>query len=224
MTVPQGSLIAVNGQPNIQFELVTAVTSTTSGNYPGVFQATVTGPVAANAGTLTVIVTPVSGWNSVTNALSAELGENVETDAELRVRRRELVTRPGAANADAIRADVLSVDGVEQCFVFENVTTTTNADGMPAHSFEVVIWDGLSPAADNDEIADAIWDSKPAGIKAHGGTVISHTSESGDVVPIGFTRAAPRNIYIDLTVTTNSDFDVVNGPAAIKTLVATKGN
>ncbi len=46
-----------------------------------------TGPIAANAETLTEIVTPVAQLTSVLNLLDAEQGENRENDTELRVRR-----------------------------------------------------------------------------------------------------------------------------------------
>lgn len=223
-TVPAGSVIAVAGQPNLQFELVADVTSTVLGVYPGVFQATVVGPVPANAGTLTSIVTPVSGWTAVTNPLDATLGTNTETDTALRVRRLEEITRPGAATANAIRADVLAVAGVLQCKVYENYTEATDADGVPAKSFETLVWDGNTPVADNTEIVTAIYGSKPAGIRAHGTTTVLYTDDSDNEISIGFTRAVQRQIYVDITVVTNENFDAVDGPLAIKELIAAKGN
>lgn len=223
-TVPAGSLMEVTGGAASRFALVADVTSTSAGVYSGLARAIELGPVAANSGTLTTIVTAVSGWNSVTNADDADLGRNTETDTELRQRRADLLTIAGAASTDAIRADVLAVSGVLQCKVFENALETTDADGVPPHAFEVVVWDGTVPDALNADIAEAIWGSKPAGIRAFGVTTVTHTDDSGNVVNIGFTRSTAKDIYLDLTVTTNADFDTVNGPAAIKDLLVAAGN
>ena len=223
-TVPAGTIFAVTGSPTSQFALDADVTSVLAGNYAGTATCTVTGPVVANAGTLEVIVAPVSGLNSVTNASDAEIGRNIETDAELRIRREAELTLAGSATADAIRADLLAVAGVLQVKVYENPTNAVDADGVPAHAFESVIWDGDTPEAANADIVEAIWGAKPAGIQAYGTTSVSHTDESGNVVVIGFTRSTAKNVYIDITVTTDSTFDAVNGPAAIKQLLVDRGN
>ena len=222
--MPAGSVIAVAGQPNLKFELLADVTSTTAGTYAGVFQSVATGPVPANAGTLTAIVTPVSGWTAVTNPQDAALGRNIETDTELRIRRNDLLTRPGGGTCDAIRADVLSVANVIQCGVYENVTTTYDSEGLAPHAIETVVWDGTVPAASNSKIAAAIWGAKPAGIQAQGTTVVQHTDTSGNVLNIGFTRATQLNIYLDITLTTNSKFDAAGGPTAVKNLLVARGN
>lgn len=224
VTVPAGSLIAVAGLPNLQYQLVSGVTSVGAGPYSGIFQAVDAGPVPGNAGTLTVIVTPVSGWLSVTNPLDAELGRLIETDTELRIRRSQELTRGGASTADAIRADVLAVDKVLQCKVFENTDTVTDADGVPAHAFEVVVWDGEVPDASDTAIIDAIFASKPAGIRAHGTISQDRTDASGNVIPVGFSRATAVDVFVDLTLSTNSDFDSVNGPDAVRDLLVAKGN
>ena len=54
----------------------------------GEAQASVVGPISADVNTITNILTPVIGLDSVTNIVSATLGRNVETDEELRERFR----------------------------------------------------------------------------------------------------------------------------------------
>src|SRR6266567_751599 len=51
------------------------------------FQSVDTGPVQCLAGTLTVIAQPLSGWNSITNPTDGVVGADVESDADLRLRR-----------------------------------------------------------------------------------------------------------------------------------------
>jgi uncharacterized phage protein gp47/JayE len=155
-----------------------------------------TGPVEANTNTLTVIETPVAGWSNVVNNASAALGRDVETDAAFRLRREVLLRSQGKGTLDALRADVLAVDGVTAVQIFENVTDADDADGLPPHSFEVVVLGGA--AAD---IAQAIWDAKPAGIRAYGTTSGSATDADGVAQVVEFTRPTAKPIYIVVNLT-----------------------
>jgi len=81
------------------------------------------GPVPAPINTLTEILTPIAGWNSIDNWQAGALGRFIETDAELRIRRRNSIRLLGAATVEAIRARLLQqVPGVTSAFVFENRT------------------------------------------------------------------------------------------------------
>lgn len=229
-TVPAGRVISVTGQPTIRFVLTADVVSTTSGDYPGIFEAEITGPVVANAGTLEVIVTPVSGWTAVTNPLDAAVGRNEATDTELRQRRAEELAAPGSSTTDAIRSDILQIehtDGskpVEECRVFENTTLVTDGDGLPGKSFEVVLWDGATPLATNAEIGKVVWESKPSGIESYGVTSANVLDSLGFTRTIRFTRATQRLVWLTYTLTTDNTFDPINGPAALKALVVSRSD
>lgn len=152
----------------------------------------VTGPAQAVSGTLTQIETPVSGWHAMINVLDAVPGRDLETDAAARLRREELLAESGSSVVDAIRADVRRVAGVTTVRVFEN-TTDFDAGGLPPHSVEIVVLGG-----DDATIAQAIWDSKPAGIRAYGGGSDSGTaldSEAAEHV-VAFTRPTEVPIYV----------------------------
>jgi uncharacterized phage protein gp47/JayE len=70
-------------------------------------------------------VTPVAGWQSLTNFEAGLTGRNIETDAELRARRALSIRVTGAATVEAIRSRILQeVPGVTSVLVFENVTMT----------------------------------------------------------------------------------------------------
>ena len=98
------------------------VNQTTS---PVLFLAQSFGPVAAPAGTLTEILTPVAGWTSLTNFSAGVTGRNQETDAELRIRRFNSLRILGAGTVEAIRARLLQeVPGVTSVLIFENITMT----------------------------------------------------------------------------------------------------
>ncbi len=153
------------------------------------------GPTVCVSGTLTVIENPVAGWTSVNNVLDAELGRAEETDAELRARRELELRASGNAALDAIRSDVLQVEEVTSCVVFENATDTTNGDGMPPHSIEVLVEGGEDQA-----IADAIWATKAAGIATYGSETVEVADSAGGTHDVNFTRPDLIDIYVEITV------------------------
>jgi len=159
------------------------------------------GPTAAPSGSLTVIENPVSGLDSVTNALDAELGRNIETDTELKIRREQSLQRAGAAVLGAIASQVADLESVLAVVAFENITFLTDGDGRPPKSFEIVVDGG-----DDQAIADKIWDTKPAGIESHGTTTITVTDSQGFLHNVKFSRPIDINIYLEIDLTTNADF------------------
>lgn len=214
----------VSGQETLKFTNRDTVTSTTSGNYSAVFESVDYGPVNANAGTLTVITNPVTGWNSVTNALDAVPGALQETDADYRQRQQDELTSVGSSTVDAIRADLLQVDNVLQAFCFENVSLVTDADGVPGKAIECVIYDGAAPIAVDTEIAQAIWDSKPAGCETYGTTTANAVDAQGNTRPVKFSRAGIVNIYLEYDISIDAAKFPVDGTTQVKDAAVAKGN
>ncbi len=226
-TAAQGSMMAnVVGFEGIRFVNVEEVDLSleVAGVYPIEFESSEYGPVVANATTLTVITAPVTGWNSCTNALDAVLGSHVETDELLRKRREDELTAAGACTVDSIRADILKVDGVKQCYVFENVSLSTDENGLPGKSIEVVIHDGIVPAADDDEIAQAVWDSKPAGSETYGTTTVMVADSTGIPRAVKFSRATVKNVWFEFDVLIDSTFYPTAGASLIKVAAALYGD
>lgn len=212
VTLPAGSRVAVDGSPDVQFETIADVTNSggSPASLPVDMRAVDFGPVRANAGTLTEIVTPVVGWNSATNAADAELGRSDETDPQLRARREAELRRQGSANLDAIATDVADVDGVVSVAAREN-TTDAAVDGLPAKSFQIVVWDTATPDANDDAIAQAIWDSKPAGILSYGADSGNATDRTGAVHTVNFSRADQIEIYLEIDIQIDADTFPVDG-------------
>jgi uncharacterized phage protein gp47/JayE len=159
----------------------------------GVFDATETGPMLAPAGAITEIETPVSGWDRVENLVDATPGRDEETDTELRLRRLRSLRIAGSGTVEAIRARLLSIDGVSGASVIENRSGEEDEDGRPPHSFESVVSGG-----DEQEIADTIWQVKPAGIRSFGNITRLVTDSQGDVHDIHFSRAEFLYVWIDI--------------------------
>lgn len=213
-TVIAGSAASVPAT-GAKFVTLVDVTSTTAGNYDVAAEGAVTGPLVGNAGTITRIETPVTGWNSVTNALDAEVGRNVEADPDFRVRREQELRAQGKATADAIRGDVLEVPSTSgvQALIFNNTTDAVDGNGLPPHSYEIVASGGT-----DDDIAQAIWDSGAAGIGAQGSSSGTAIDANGDEHTVAFSRPTSVPIYFALTVLVNDLFPA-GGDALIKAAI-----
>ncbi len=122
------------------------------------------GAVQANAGLLNIIVTPVTGWDSILNSSDADVGSPIESDAALRLRRQQDLQNIGAAAVNAIRARLINdISGVTDAFVFENEDIDPDVNGRPPKSIHCVVLGGV----DND-IAQKIFDVKSGGIETAG--------------------------------------------------------
>lgn len=216
--------INVANQPDVQFTNTDAVGPLSAGVSALAFECTVFGPVPAPAGTLTVITKPVSGLTSVTNPLDATPGAQEEQDSDLRKRRRDELTAPGACTVDSIRADILEVPGVRQCYVFENVTLTTDVNGLPGKAIEVVIYDGNVPEADDAAIAQAVWNSKPAGTETYGTTTEMVRDSTGVLRAVKFSRATVKSVWLEYDIMVDPSFFPATGAQLVKEAAAAYGD
>jgi uncharacterized phage protein gp47/JayE len=164
-------------------------------------EAQATGPNAAPAGTMTVIVTAVAGLNTVVNELDAVVGRALETDAEARVRREAELRLSGNAAIDAIRAAILELDGVTEATIFDNPTMITDVNGLPPKSVEALISGGADA-----EIRTTLLESVAAGIETYGTTSGIATDDQGTNHTIKFTRPTPVNVWVRVDVKVTDQF------------------
>ena len=192
------------------------------------FQAEDAGPMAAFAWSLANIATPVFGWNAITNPLDGTQGALQEADSALRVRREAEVAGQGSSTIDALRAVVLRVgqgtsNPVTNCTVYRNTTMSTDSNGLPAKSVEVLVEGGVDA-----DIAKAIMSQGvSAGIQTHGTTTVVLTDSAGNSQSISFSRPASVSIYVRVDLTYDpSKFptDLVAGANYIKDAVALYGD
>lgn len=182
------------------------------------------GPVVLNTGQALTIETPVAGWATASAGSDAVLGEDIETDAELRLRRTDLLRVQGSATIEAIRADVLDVDGVLQCYVFENVSNVTDSRSLPPKSVEVIAQGGTDAG-----VAAAIFGTKCAGIETYGHPPSNVTETVTDSMgvdhDINFTRPDETPIYIRADITYDpAVYEPATADAAVKLALATLGD
>lgn len=180
------------------------------------------GPIVLTSGSSLTIETPVAGWSSASISTDATLGRDLETDAEFRLRREQLLRAQGAATIEAIKADLLLVDGVLQVFVYENVSLVTDGRSLPPKSIECIVNGGT-----DEDVAEAIFLTKAAGIETYGHPPNDETETVTDSMGIDhtikFTRADPVPIYIELEVDVNAAAYPSDGDAQIKEALAALG-
>lgn len=208
-TIPQGSLaIATDGTI---YQCLTTVVVPTGGSVDAQFAALTTGPIACPAGSLNTIYRTVTGWDSVTNAADGLPGQNVESTADFERRRQLSVAVNATGILPAVRGEVLSVAGVVDAYVTENVTNASvviDGQTLVAHSLYVCVEGGT-----DDDVARAIWTKKNPGCNYNGSTsVVVEDTNSGYLTPpsytVSFQRAAALSMAFAVEIA-----DMVDVPA-----------
>lgn len=184
--------------------VVISIAETTQGVLPNIdieCTALTAGAIEAAAETVTVIDTPVAGLDSITNALDAEVGSEIESDSELRIRRQASLATFGKSTKAGIRQKLLEVDDVTACVVFTNREDVTDSEGRPPHSCEAVVLGG-----DDTEVAETLANNFPAGIEYHGNQTVAVEDSQGFSEDIKFSRPTEIDIYLEIDIRTNTDF------------------
>jgi len=218
LTIPAGSLVSTSDIGD-QFSTEEDLVLDGGGNGTVFASAVVTGPIDALAGTLTVIDTPITGWDTVTNVADATAGTDEETDVDLRVRREQSVARDAQAIIDAIFAEVRAVNGVTQVTVLENDTDTgPDVNGLPAHSVHVIAVGGVDA-----DIAEAIFLKKTLGATPFGTTTVPVDDDQGIPHDVSFSRPIEVDIYVIVNLTVFGDYPVT-GDEDIKQAIVDYAN
>lgn len=152
------------------------------------------GPIEAASGTLVKILTPYSGWTSVTNTADAVVGTSEETDTILRSRQRDSTT-VGQSTIESIYSALMQLEGVTYARVYQNITLLTDSRGIPAKSVAAVVVGGSEA-----DIAATLFDHVPAGCATYGSTEIYIYGVQGVDTAMYFTYPAEIDIYIDIEV------------------------
>jgi len=196
--IPAGALAQdLNG---VQYALTAAVEIGLDGSASASFQATMHGPIACPAGTLTTIITAVIGWESVDNLTDGTIGSEEESRNAFELRRQASVAGNAHSSTAAIGAAAWSVPNVVDVLVIDNptgaaITYGATSYSIPAHSVCVSVAGGT--AAD---IAQAIWAKKPVGCGYAGNTTVnvadtSSLLSSQPVYPVTFLIPSAKPVY-----------------------------
>lgn len=212
-TIVNAGVIAEVDGTGVQFRVKSTVIIGSGGTVAADFEAVEFGPVAAPAGTLTVIgIGAPLGLETVTNPTQASLGRLQESDIASRRRRLLTLALQGVALPEAIVSRLYDIDGVNSLIFRENVTNANKIidDGISIipHSIYVVVSGGTDL-----EIATALLDTKSLGAGWNGAEMVNVVEPfSGETYEVKFDRAAEVPVFARIT----AKFNGLDGTSIIK--------
>lgn len=182
-----------------EFQLV-ETTALSSGTTACLFRAVDIGAVQVLQNTITTPVTIVLGVTAINNPdVPTQDGQDEETDAQLRIRRQKSVALPAQGFLDGMTAALNNIEAVTEAVVYENITGTTNGDGVPGHSIWVIVDGG-----DDSDIAEVIYTYRAAGCGMYGAESVSVTRIDGTTLDVMFDRAVAQDLYVKFKLTSLS--------------------
>ncbi len=210
--IPAGAVLT--DPQHHRWQLVTDTRLNDNGSAQADFRSETLGAFPLPAETTLSIETLFLGWHAVRNSQAAEVGEEEETDAELR--RRFFISRAKAAqnSVDGMVVKLLQLADVRQAVCLENDTDLTDTNSVPAHSLNIIIEGGADA-----EIAQVIFDNKTAGTGLRGEVHTQILDNKGMTRMIRFDRPAVVACAAYLEVRRNAHFTAVNIDA-IKAAIA----
>lgn len=193
---PPAGLYLVSDPAGNQWGLVNSYDIGSAGTTILTFQAMQIGAVATSANTLTIPVTVVAGVISVNNPASQlSIGTAAESDAALKIRRRQSTSINATGFSSAMEAALLNTPGVTYAQVYENDTATTGIPqngAVPGHSLWVVVGGTASDAA----IAQAIYSKRSAGCGTYGAVSFQVTRVNGPVFQINWDVVSAEALFV----------------------------
>ncbi|WP_312118191.1 baseplate J/gp47 family protein [Brevibacillus reuszeri] len=199
-TRPRG--FQVGTKSGIAFETIQDVTMDASGSATVPIRAVNAGPSGnVPPDSITVILKPEAGISSVTNPKKTEGGRNRETDIEFRDRYDRSISKGGGSSIESIEATILQLPGVRDCIVEDN-DTRVEKNGIPPKAIAPIVFGG-----DAQAIAKAIFKTKSGGIQSWGTEQVVVLDSKNREQIIGLSRPENVTIYVQATLTTNSQFN-----------------
>ena len=222
--ITEGRIVEGGGSDDrARWTVTEDVTIGGGGTVDVIVQASDPGVIEADVAEIVTIVTPVSGWTSVTNAAAATPGEARESDAALRKRRQQSLQTAGSRSLNALRANVLAADGVTAAVVVENDTSTTaTIEGISClpHSVAVVVYPSTLTDDQKTEVVQAIYDHLPAGIATNGAQTATVTGADGFAKTVRYDFAAFNTVNSAVTVTLMAGFVLDDVEEPIQELIS----
>lgn len=154
--IPAGSLASETGSGlSYQYKTYADATIGVSGYVNNVrFDSVLYGAIPCDATKLTVIISNIVGWDSISNSTAPDpIGADVQSDASARLSRNIQIAGQGSSTAGSIISAVSKVLGTTGSVIFlenyNNTTTTVSGVSMVAHSIYVCVYSSLPTAQIN---------------------------------------------------------------------------
>lgn len=212
-TVPYGFLVST--ESDIQFYNTQDTVIEENGFCTIVVECTQSGIIGNVSYTeISEIVNPDADIDSIAGKSIVTVGEDEESDYDLRQRFKQASTGLGSCNKTAIESALIRVPTVTSAKLVVNESDTTDSGGRPPHSFTAYITGGANY---EKEIAETIFDKKPIGIKTYGDKSFTITDEGGYEHTIYFARTEIVNVRVKAKIATTAEFEGDTGLENIKT-------
>lgn len=178
------------------------------------FRAKNIGQVEVLPNTITVPVTVILGVTGINNPSGAtEIGQNEETDAELRERRKRAVSISNVGYTEGLQAALENIPDVTKASVFQNRGSSTDSYGIPGHSVWVIVQGGTD--TDIGEVMDAKM-APGIGMKGTQSVLVPQVDDS--IAIYYFDRPSQELLYVTLNITPLNgqviDEDYIKGEVA----------
>lgn len=164
------------------------------------------GAITALPNSINTIVTPTYGWTTVNNPNQASVGQAVETNAQLKARRRIAVSTPANTTLESLSAGINNLLGVTDFIVLENDSKVTDDRGLPGNSICAVVEGGTT-----EDIAKTLAKLKNMGVLTYGDITTRIVNEYGSPLNISFFRPEYVPIYITVNITARNGYTSVVG-------------
>lgn len=200
-----------------KYYLIDTVTLT-AGTHTVAFRYQNIGYMLPVVGTIVNPITIVKGVESIiNNSAPTSIGEDQESDEAFTLRRERSTETRAQNNVDAMRSQLLALDGVTDAYVYmhddENYPNGVDADGIPLNGIWVIVEGGA-----NADICTTIY-ANSGNARMKGSVEVTTVTASMQTFTARFDRSSAQPLYIKFDVqkvvtATNIDED------AIKTYIA----
>jgi uncharacterized phage protein gp47/JayE len=212
-TIPAGN-IAVTAAGD-EFYLENSATLGVDGTAEAIFLSVQTGAIPCGVGELSQIQTTVLGWETITNNVTATLGQEVEGDTELKMRRLNTLYQGRGFSASVVSA-LANVPNLKSSIIRHNYKSQPLIiDGLTIkpHSVYVCAYGGT-----DSDVAKALFNTVPVGCDYSGSTIVSVTDEyTQQTYDIAFER--PSVVEIDVKIYLRKDSGTGDVQGAVKSAI-----
>jgi hypothetical protein len=171
----------------------------------GLAQAQTFGAVRGFSGTITEIVTPVNGWEAVTNDSDAQLGREEETDQEFRLRRAQDLGVTGGGSTAAIQARLVQelnfINRVKAIDNETNINKTVSVYTIPPGGLLLSVDPEPQLLSNIDALAVKIWELTISGTELVGQAERDIIAADGQTKRVRWHNALAEIIPVDITLT-----------------------
>lgn len=145
----------------------------------------------------------ITGVVSVTNITPASGGLGQEKDIVYRERIRRNRVNRGGSTVNAITAELLKLETVNNALTLENIGEEIDENGV-APGFVRVYIDGIA----SKEVAETIHQFKAAGIETEGDQIYQVQNNAGQEKPIKFYLMEKKQFYVKIEIRNITDLEL----------------